>query len=98
MFRPFFPALPFSITVFLLALSLLRFLSLFLQFKVDYVGAVPVASSSLSPSLWKMFGMQVIDDVGKKLKKLNPKPMPAVRTPPLLLPTHHPSSSHHPCL
>eukprot|EP00729_Bicosta_minor_P016293 gene16293-25266_t len=42
-------------------------------FAVDYVGAIPVASSSLSKSLWKMFGPQVVDDVGKKLKKLNPK-------------------------
>ena len=30
---------------------------------MTYVGAVPVASSSLSATLWSMFGAQVIDEV-----------------------------------
>eukprot|EP00041_Stephanoeca_diplocostata_P030751 m.938596 g.938596 ORF g.938596 m.938596 type:complete len:694 (+) comp23820_c0_seq3:212-2293(+) len=40
-----------------------------------YIGAVPVASSSLSSTLWSMFGAQVVDTAAKKLKKLNPKPI-----------------------
>eukprot|EP00035_Acanthoeca_spectabilis_P013862 m.260708 g.260708 ORF g.260708 m.260708 type:complete len:713 (+) comp15990_c0_seq17:83-2221(+) len=44
-----------------------------LSFQAEYIGVVPVASSSLSEALWSMFGAQVVEEATKRLKALKPK-------------------------